>query len=459
MRKESSIAKVGVLFFLAVILAIRAPGPAEAAPKAFFSSGQAVLDPQNQAKSQQQAIQNFMAQGLTEAMASFLSPDQMGAQVDKLQKSVLAEPQKYIQTYQVYSEKQAGGQFQVIGKVTVSMDLLKKDLAKLGVLGAQNAPAGPAPAAPAAAPPAAPAPAVANGRTSPPKPAQAAAPPPVATRPAPAGQNGAGSLSRGISPTKKEILWAVAEKWDEKWVLPTDTGDIRCIFAQSIAGEMDGFGFSILLPQSGSVEMDNGGNIPPFQAVSLAKVLGVKDMVVGKVSYVVDRQNNQVSLNADLRVIRSGKDQPGVQIRKTLSMEDLSNDAGAVELARRISPQLSALLGGPKMPADKGEPGSAEFPVHLGKLVVRLSSSQYAHWAEVQHILHLQFQTMHVDDLQIGPTETTVKLDGIDGGYLLKLNGMQLPSGVEVRIDSYSIQAGAMQISFIAPAKVQAEPR
>ncbi len=463
MKKESSIAKVGVLFFLTVILAIRAPGPAEAARNAFFSSGQAVLDPQNQAKSQQEAIENFMVQGLTEAMASFLSPDQLGAQLEKLQKSVLAEPQKYIQTYQVYSEKQAGGVFQVIGKVTVSMDLLKTDLAKLGVLGAQSGPAGPAPAAPAVAAPAVPAPAAApavtNGRSMPPKPVQAPVPPPVAATPAPAGQNGAASLSRGISPTKKEILWAVTEKWDEKWVLPTDRGDIRCIFARSISREMDGFGFSILLPQSGSVEMDNDGNIPPFQAVSLAKVLGVKDMVVGKVSYVVDRQNNQVSLNADLRVIRSEKDQTGVQIKKTLSMEDLSNDAGALELARRIGPQLSALLGGPGIPVDKGEPGSAEFPVHLGKLVVRLASNQYAHWTEVQHILRLQFQTMHVDDLQIGPTETTVKLDGIDGGYLLKLNGTQLPSGVELRIDSYSIQAGAMQISFVAPAKVQAEPK
>ncbi|MGC8494859.1 MAG: hypothetical protein ACP5SH_24310 [Syntrophobacteraceae bacterium] len=459
MKKESSIAKVGVLFFLAVILAIRAPLLAEAAPNAFFSSGQAVLDPQNQAKSQQQAIQNFMAQGLTEAMASFLSPDQLGAQLEKLQKSVLAEPQKYIQTYQVYSEKQAGGVFQVIGKVTVSMDLLKKDLAKLGVLGAQSGPAGPAPATALAAPSAPPAPAVANGQSLPQKPVQAPAPPPVAATPAPAGQNGAASLSRGISPTKKEILWAVTEKWDEKWVLPTDRGDIRCIFARSMAREMDGFGFSLLLPQSGSVEMDNDGNIPPFQAVSLAKVLGVKDVVVGKISYVVDRQNNQVSLNADLQVIRSGTDQTGVQIRKTLSMEDLSNDAGAVELARRIGPQLSGLLGGPKMPADKGEPGSAEFPVHLGKLVVRLASNQYAHWTEVQHILRLQFQTMHVDDLQIGPTETTVKLDGIDGGYLLRLNGTQLPSGVELRIDSYSIQAGAMQISFVAPAKVQAETK
>ncbi len=476
MRKHASIVKVGVLFFLAVILAVPAASPVAAAQpvsKSFFSNGQAVSDAQNQAKSQQQAIQNLMAQGLIQAIATFLTPAQMGAQFDKLQKSVLAGPEKYVDSYQVYSENQAGGEFQVIGVVTVSMNTLKAELVTLGLLGAQNTPAAAsspgAPAAPvsaasaAAGPPAAASPtqagAGANNQSAQPIQSQAPAPATVSTTPASAGQNGAEQLSRGIRPTKKEILWAVVEKWDEKWVLPTDSSNISCIFAHSIAKEMDGFGFSILLPQAGSVEMDNDGNIPPYQAVSLADALGVKDVVVGKVSYKVNRQSQEVSLNADLRVLNGGGNQSGVEIRKTLSMDDLSNQAGALELAHMMAPQLSGLFGGPKTLAENGGPGSAEFPAHLGKLVIYLPSLQYSNWTELQNVLHQQFQTMHVDDLQIGPVQTTVNLNGIDAGYILKMNGTRLPSGARVRIDSYSTQAGTMKISFISPAKVQAKSK
>ena len=91
-------------------------------------------------------------------------------------------------------------------------------------------------------------------------------------------------------------------------------------------------------------------------------------------------------------MIRSGKDQAGVEIRKTLSMEDLSNQAGAFELAKRVAPELSSLLGGPKTLADNAGPGSAEFPAHLGKLVIHLSSIQYAHWMELQQILRRSFR-------------------------------------------------------------------
>ncbi|MDR3553626.1 MAG: hypothetical protein P4L55_02605 [Syntrophobacteraceae bacterium] len=458
MRRHASILKVDVLFFLAVILTLAAPGPAAAAQsasKTYFSSAQVPCGPRNQEKSRQQAVQNFMAQGLIQAIGSFLSPEQMGPQFDKLRKSVLAGPEKYIDTYQVYSEKQVGDQFQVVGKVTVSMNTLKEELVKLGVLASQKPPA-----AVAASPPTALAPTASPAAAAHP----AAVPPPPASTslsaPAPgAAQNGPKSLSRGIRPTQIEVLWAVVEKWDEKWALPTDSGDLHCIFARSMAKQMDGFGFSILLPQPGSVEMDTDGNIPPYQAVALAAELGVKEVVVGKLSYLVHRQSQEVSLNADLRVIRPGQDQTGVEIRKTLSMEDLSNQAGALELARRIAPRLSALLGGPKALAESGAPGSAEFPVHLGKLLIHLSSPQYSHWTELEKILRHQFQTMHIDDLQIGPVETSVNLNGVDGGYILKMDGTRLPSGVALRIDSYSTQTGAMNISFVSPAKVQAEPK
>ncbi len=126
------------------------------------------------------------------------------------------------------------------------------------------------------------------------------------------------------------------------------SADVRSLFAQSLGREMDDFDFSILLPQPGSVRMDLAGNIPSSQVISLAEGLGIQDVVVGKVSYKQDRNSRQVSLDAGLRVIRIGQGKSEFELHKTQSMEDLSNQEGAVELARRIAPQLSSLLGGPQ---------------------------------------------------------------------------------------------------------------
>ncbi len=464
MRKHATIPKVRILFFLAVILMLAPRGllAAQSCSKTYFSNGQAAFDPQNQAKSRQQALKAFLTRGLVQAVAHYLSPDQMGSQFEKLQKELLAGPEKFIDKYQVFSEKQTDGQFQVVGKVTVSMTALKEELQKQGFLAA---PEGATASRPPEAPPSAganpaetsPAPAAAKNQTAQPEKPLAASTTPATSEAT--GPNGPGQLSRGISPTKKDVLWAVVEKWDEKWVLPTNGGDIRCIFARSIAKQMDGFGFSILLPQPGSVEMDTDGNIPPYQAVAIAGKLGIKDVVVGKISYIVHRKTREVSLHADLRVPGPGQDQAGVEIHKTLSMEDLSNQAGALELARRIAPRLNELLGGPESPADKSAPGSAELAPHPGHLLIHLSSLQYSHWTELEKILHTRFEAMHVDDLQIGPAQTTLNLSGVDGGYLLKLNQTKLPSGVEIRIDSYSTRPDVMKISFVSPAKLQAETK
>lgn len=472
MRRYGSFLKFIMFILPAVLFTFGQAGAAQPASKVFFSRGQAAVDPQNPAKSHQQAIKNFMAQGLLQAIGTFLGPEQMGSQYEKIRKDILREPEKYIDTYQVYSEKQINGQYQVVGQVSVTMDALKKDLAKMGAPGSQNGPAATSSQPQAAKAASTPAGAEGIDKSAPnsvaqkkPDSAQAQKSEPAASEAAAKEASGtavkdAQPLSRGIVSTKKEVLWAVVEKWDEKWVLPTDSSNSRCIFARSLAKQMDRLGFSILLTQPGAIEMDTEGNIPPYQATSLAAKLGVKYIVVGKVSYISDRTSQEVSLNADLRVLGpDGGQGAGHEIKKTLSMDDLSNQAGAKELASMIAPQLSALFGGPGEAAAKSQPGSAEFPSHLGKLVIHLPSSQYSHWTELKKILHGQFQTMHVDDLQIGPAETLVNLSGVDGSYILKMDGSRLADGFALRIDSYSTQKGAMKISFTAPAKVQAQTK
>ncbi len=486
MKKYTITVPVYIGLILTSILIVLAPNPvaAGAKPATFFSHGQAVYDPQDQAKSQQQAIQDFMVQGLTQAIGTFLSPTQMGAKFSELQKGLLAKPSKYIDSYQVFSESQTDGVFQVIGQVSISMDTLKNDLEQAGFLTAQQTPQ-----APPAPSPALSAPASATGDenthdeedAAPPDetddsqpPVQQASQPPVkqasqprmekASQPQVIAGNTSPPASRGISATKRDILWVVPEKWEQEWVLPTDSSDVRSFFARSLGKEMDGFAFSILLPQPGSVRMDLSGNVPSSQAVSLAEGLGIQDVVVGKVSYMQDRDSKQAWLDASLKVIRIGHGKSEFEVRKTQSIEDISNQEGALELATRIAPQLSSLLGGPQAGRGAGAsgPGAEVSPAQqesVGPLTIYLPSAQYSYWKELEGILREQFKNMQITSLEIGPAQGVVKLDGVGGDYILKMSGTALPSGATVQIDSYSTDTKTMKVSFTLPEKVQAETR
>jgi hypothetical protein len=209
--------------------------------------------------------------------------------------------------------------------------------------------------------------------------------------------------------------------------------------------------------------MDLSGNIPPSQVISLAEGLGIQDVVVGKVSYAEDRNSKQVLLDAGLRVIRIGQGKSEFELHKAQSMEDLSNQEGALELARRIAPQLSSLLGGPQAGQGAGAstPGGAPSAqvASVGPLLIYVPSAQYPYWMELENILREQFKNMQIAGLQIGTTQSAVKLDGVNGEYILKMSGTRLPSGATVRIDSYSTEAQTMNVSFSPPGGVQVETR
>jgi hypothetical protein len=470
MRRPTLICSVFILFFLASILTICGANPevaGQSQPATYFSTGQAVYDPQDPAKCQQQAIQDFMVQGLTQAIGSFLSPTQMGTQFAELQKKVLAKPAKYIDSYQVYSEEQTGGMFRVVGQVTVSMGALKEDLEISGILvSQQKATAQPASSSEISAPGGA----TESEDAQPGEDVESGVEPdesqPSATRSSasqpPVIEGGAGrASSRGITATKREVLWAVAEKWDQEWVLPTESGNVNFLFARSLGKEMGDNDFTILFPQQGSVKMDLSGNIPPSQVISLAEGLGIQDVVVGKVSYARDRNSKQVFLDAGLRVIRIGQGKSEFELHKAQSMEDMSNQEGALELARRIAPELSSLLGGAKagQGATASTPGGASSAASVGPLSINVPSAQYPYWMELESILRVQFKNMQIASLQIGTTESAVKLDGVNGEYILKMSGTRLPSGATVRIDSYSTETQTMKVSFAPPGGVQAETK
>ena len=226
--------------------------------------------------------------------------------------------------------------------------------------------------------------------------------------------------------------------------------------------------FSILLPQPGSVRMDLSGNIPPSQVISLAEGLGIQDVVVGKVSYMQDRNSKQAWLDASLRVIRIGQGKSEFELHKTQSIEDISNQEGALELAgagrstteqpawrltgRRTSAAEQALqVRGRRLPQLNREVSA--------RSLIYMPSAQYPYWKELEGILREQFKNMQITSLEIGSTQGVVKLDGVGGDYILKMSGTALPSGATVRIDSYSTETQTMKLSFSPPGKAQAETR
>lgn len=423
----------------------------------FFSQGQAVDNPQDRAGSQQLALRDFMSQGLSQAIGRYLSPAQIGAQYSDIQNKFLAQSSRYIDSYQVFSESQTNGLYKVVGQITVSMDLLRKDLQESGFSIAERGQRGPAAEATAAA----------DDEND--EEASGDADNAEGSGAAPAVDNSApqfGATSRGLSVTKKEILWVVAEKWEQEWVLPSEQRDTRSLFATGMAKELGRFDFSIQLPQTGVVRMDLSGSVPPSQVISLAEGLGIQDAVVGTLSYKQDRVSKQAVLECNLRVIRISAGKSESEIRKTQSIEELSNQEGALELASRIAPQLSSLLGGtgagkkesvsgPTQGTQEADTPSHESSGSAGDWTINFPSVQYPYWKELERVLRGQSKNMQITSLEMMGGEGTVKIAGVDGSVISKMNAAAMPSGATVKIDSYSVEARTVKLSFTPPGKGQ----
>lgn len=404
--------------------------------------GQAVLDPENNAKSQQQAIQDLMGQALIQAMAKYLTPTQIGTQFTAIQKKILARPQKYVGSYQVFSEKPDGGLYRVLGQVTISLDVLRKDLEESGFPVAPVASSEPA-----------------SAMTDPAADTQA-----IPDSPDP-GQNP--SASRGLSVTKKEILWVVPEKWEQEWIIPTGKKDAQPLFSQGMMKELDKYNYTLHFPEPGSVKIDYTGNIPQVLVVALAQGLGIQDAVVGSVVLKQER-NRPARLVMILRVLKVSEGKAEGEVTREIGMEELSNQEGAFELAAIIAPRLNNLLGGGSggaagtASASRGQTPSSQTgsgsPGTPSQWTISFPSIQFSYWKEMERVLREHFKSAQVSGLEMGADEGSVRLNGVDGGFISKLNGTPLPSGATVVIESYSTETQAVKVSFTPPG-AKGEPQ
>ena len=429
----------------------------------FFSQGQAVDAPGDHAKSRQEAVSDFLSMAVTQAMGRFLSPSEMADRLPTLQDSLLKQPERYVETYQIFSENSVNGLYRVTGQVTVTMDSLRNDLKKSGlpVSSEQNVAQKERPRDESEG--------TAAGISG-----EAAAS--VATSPEEAAEP-----TQEAGPANRDVFWAVTEKWDQEWNLPDDPANPRDLFAAGAAQELEDFGWSLRLPEKKSFAIDNSGNISTEQVLARAGEMNIERAVMGAVS-LRQKQGESTRLNAVLRVLSVSTRKTVGEIRKELPVEEGSNQEAAMALTAAVAPQLDRLLDGasqagppakeglpagapgvgpePATPpaAGSGRPGPApETPAPEGAWILKIATrQQFSAWQQVEKLLREQFKSMQVKGLQFGASQITAILEGVDGRFFSSLNGKRFQGGETVQVDSFSPEERSVKIT-VSPG-VKQEP-
>jgi hypothetical protein len=401
-------------------------------PDLFVGQGQALYYPQDASRSQREAIRGLQAQAVIQAAAKILTFAQLGKQVQVVEQKVLNQPERFVRSYQVFSESQnQGGLYRVTGQVLVAMDKLKKELVVLGLV-----PSG-----------------------------EEVSPPVAAKLPSTATVPGEVVSDPGKTPDKtnrssikgKEILWAVAENWDDEWHLPGDRRDPRALFAACVFEGSRDYDWSMRYPETGTLSPDANGEVSAARVIAQARALGFPHVVIGSVA-PVQGDDGEGRLRASLRlvIVSSGKTQ-GEMVRESI-IGDSSNQEAAVELADLIVPQLDRQLL--ESPLSTPPAGNEVKPADVGELVLQIKSKDaYGDWLTLEKALRDQFKAMQVKGFEIRPEHSVVRLQGVDEAGLGNLHGTRLSNGAQVQIVSLDGENHAFAVTFLRSGTSQAEPR
>lgn len=414
-----------LVIFVGVLLGAQKTTAGESG--SFFSQGQAVYNAQDLAKSQQEALQDLMVQGVTQALASLLSPSQMGSNYPAIQSKILKQPERYIESYQIFSESPAGSLYRITGQVNVSMDTLKSDVNQLGLTLSETP--GTAPTPPAT-----------------PEQTGQLAEPPASLEPVPPLSEQSPQQAERIEPApspEQRVLWAVAERWNENWILPENSADPRCLFVMSVLQESQDYPWSLNFPQSPSLIIDPSGNVSREQILPQAKSAGFQSLIVGT---IFSRQDGgeQPMVEASLQVIDVASGQSKGEIRKEVPMAGSTYQEGAMKMAYLLVPQLDRLLRGGSSavltPPDMASGGGWTLLIH--------SSYPYLYWEELEQVLRDRFTSMQVTKLQVSRDVAQVQVEGLGADFFNMLqDGIQLRDGTRMQLGAYSAENRSVELS------------
>ena len=418
-----------LVFMLALVLSSGSLTPsiqAQEATVTVFSQGQALYLPQDMARSQKDAVMDFQAQAILQVLGNYLNPSQMATQYNAIEEKMLKNPEHYVDNYRVFTESSGGGLYRITGEVTLNVETLRKDLEEMGW-----------------------SPALGNTAPSAGSVAQESEPaPPVSAKSADNGTQQEGP--RGIVLSKQEVLWTVAERWEEEWVIPSDRRDPRGIFAVSVLQEFQDYQTSVRLPGAGAIAADDRGNISSNQALSLAKSLGIPYAVVGTLVFRQNQSQGAPRLSANLRLLNVSSGKVQGEVRKEVEVSEGSNQEGAMELALLVVPQLERLIsessrGGTTVAVAEKSGDPAEWVLHIQ------AGSQYSHWMELEKVLRERFKSMQVKRMEFGVQENLIHLVGLEGQSLGGIDGIQLQGGWQVKVTAFSAEERSISLSFSEP--------
>ncbi len=396
----------------------------------FFSQGQAVYDSQNLAKSQQEALQDFLVQGVTQALGTLLSPSQMGSQYAKLEAKLLKNPERYVQTYQIFSESPSGGLYRVTGQVTVSMNVLKRDVREMGL---QVSESSSAPAAPPKAP----------EQTA--EPAQSQSPAQSTQTESAERPSEQTSVPEQLPHVQQDVLWAVAEKWNGDWILAGSGNDPRTPFAISVLQESQDYLWSMNFPSAGSIHVDGSGSVPLEKLMALAQLSAVPNGVVGEATLREDgAQGGKFRISLKVIDMASGKSRG--EIQREMPMGGSSPQEVALRMAYEVVPQLDQLL---RRPFAAVPPKAVVAAGDEWTLLIK-SEYPYASWDALQQVLKDRSTSLYVNRLELDRESAKVKIQGIDSGFLdLLQSGVQLRDGSRMQATQFSPENRSVELTTV----------
>jgi len=97
------------------------------------AEGTANIVDNNQVAAREKALQDFEKQAITKAVIDLIGKDQFNQNKEKLQKTIIAQADRYLKAYKVIGEEPRGGTYRVKGEAIIMLDALKIDLASLKI--------------------------------------------------------------------------------------------------------------------------------------------------------------------------------------------------------------------------------------------------------------------------------------------------------------------------------------
>lgn len=395
--------------------------------KVFSCQGQSPYRFEERSKSQKQAVQAFLAHGVSQALASLPGSSASTEGARAARERILRQPERYIESHRILSEGPSKGVYRVSGQVTVNMEALTKELRAASA--SPNVPGAPA------RPPSEPS---RRSDASPVTTGQVAAPP--------------APPARGIVLAKPALFWAVTERWEDRWVLPENDRDRQSLFARSLLQETEDFHWTLAFAGSDRISPDPDGTLPLERVTELAREAGARYAVMGSVTTPGTRSQTgdpAISLNVRLLEVETGK--LLADVHKETSVEGGALEAAVMRLAEAVATQLDR-----SVQDDSGPPAEAQGAARRSEppgrpedeWVLTLRGDQhFAAWGALQNALRERFSAMTIKRVDVSTDETQAAVAGIEADFFSPSQELALAPAFRIRVDSLSSEPRRVVLS------------